>query len=85
MGALAVVGARTRVGARSVLHPHVVLYDDVTIGEDCLLHSGTQVREGCRLGDRVVVQNGAVIGGDGFGFAKDKDGRYHKFPQVGTW
>jgi UDP-3-O-[3-hydroxymyristoyl] glucosamine N-acyltransferase len=48
-----------------------------------VLHSGVQVREGCRLGSRVVVQNGAVIGGDGFGFARDGEGRYHKFPQVG--
>ena len=48
-----------------------------------MLHSGVQVREGCRLGDRVVVQNGAVIGGDGFGFARDEDGRYEKIPQVG--
>jgi UDP-3-O-[3-hydroxymyristoyl] glucosamine N-acyltransferase len=84
VGALAVVGARARVGPGSVLHAHVVLYDDVSVGEDCLLHSGVQVREHCRLGDRVVVQNGAVIGGDGFGFAKDRDGRYQKFPQVGT-
>jgi UDP-3-O-[3-hydroxymyristoyl] glucosamine N-acyltransferase len=30
-----------------------------------------------------VVQNGAVIGADGFGFARDGEGRYHKFPQVG--
>jgi UDP-3-O-[3-hydroxymyristoyl] glucosamine N-acyltransferase len=84
VGALAVVGARVRVGERTVIHPHVVLYDDAAVGADCLLHSGVQVRERCRLGDRVVVQNGAVIGGDGFGFARDGDGRYHKFPQVGT-
>jgi UDP-3-O-[3-hydroxymyristoyl] glucosamine N-acyltransferase len=49
-----------------------------------MLHSGVQVRERCRLGNRVVVQNGAVIGGDGFGFARDGEGRYRKFPQVGT-
>jgi UDP-3-O-[3-hydroxymyristoyl] glucosamine N-acyltransferase len=83
VGALAVIGARVRLGARSVVHPHVVLYPDVTVGEDCILHSGAQVREGCRLGDRVIVQNGAVIGSDGFGFAKDADGRYEKIPQVG--
>jgi UDP-3-O-[3-hydroxymyristoyl] glucosamine N-acyltransferase len=83
VGPLAVVGAGVRLGARSVLHPHVVLYDGVEIGEDCELHSGVQVRERCRLGSRVVVQNGAVIGADGFGFARDADGRYHKFPQVG--
>ncbi len=84
VGALAVVGAGVRVGARTVLHPHVVLYEDVSIGEDCLLHSGVQVRERCRLGNRVIVQNGAVIGADGFGFAKDHDGRYQKIPQVGV-
>jgi len=83
VGALSVVGPRVRIGARSLLHPHVVLYEGVEIGEDCELHSGVQVRERCRLGRRIVVQNGAVIGGDGFGFARDAEGRYHKFPQVG--
>ncbi len=84
VGALAVVGARARIGARSILHPHVVVYEDAAIGEDCLLHAGVQVRERCRLGDRVVVQNGAVIGADGFGFVRDREGRYHKIPQVGV-
>jgi UDP-3-O-[3-hydroxymyristoyl] glucosamine N-acyltransferase len=83
VGALAVVGPRARIGARTVLHPHVVVYADAVIGADCLLHSGAQVRERCRLGDRVVLQNGAVIGGDGFGFARDPEGRYLKIPQVG--
>ena len=83
VAAFAWVGSRVRVGARTVLRPHVVLYEDVEVGDDCLLHSGVQVRESCRLGHRVIVQNGAVIGGDGFGFAKDEDGRYLKIPQVG--
>jgi UDP-3-O-[3-hydroxymyristoyl] glucosamine N-acyltransferase len=83
VGALAVIGARVHVGARSVVHAHSVLYPDVEIGADCLIHSGVHVREGTRLGQRVVVQNGAVIGGDGFGFARDQDGRYEKIPQVG--
>jgi UDP-3-O-[3-hydroxymyristoyl] glucosamine N-acyltransferase len=83
VGALAVVGKGVRLGARSAIHPHVVLYEGVEVGEDCVLHSGAQVRERCRLGNRVVVQNGAVIGGDGFGFARDGEGRHHKFPQVG--
>ena len=83
VGALAVVGPGVRIGARSAVHPHVVLSEGVEVGEDCVLHSAVQVREGCRLGNRVIVQNGAVIGADGFGFARDGDGRYHKFPQVG--
>jgi UDP-3-O-[3-hydroxymyristoyl] glucosamine N-acyltransferase len=83
VGAFVAIGARVRIGARCVLHPHVVLYDDVVLGDDCELHSGVQVREGCRLGQRVVVQNGAVIGSDGFGFARDDAGRYAKIPQRG--
>jgi UDP-3-O-[3-hydroxymyristoyl] glucosamine N-acyltransferase len=83
VGPLAVIGARVRVGARTVVHAHTVLYPDVEIGEDCVLHSGVHVREGCRLGRRVIVQNGVVIGADGFGFARDDAGRYEKIPQVG--
>jgi UDP-3-O-[3-hydroxymyristoyl] glucosamine N-acyltransferase len=83
VGPLAVVSARVRIGARTAVHAHSVLYPDVEVGEDCVLHSGVHVREACRLGNRVIVQNGAVIGGDGFGFARDQDGRYEKIPQVG--
>ena len=37
-----------------------------------------------RLGDRVMVHAGAVLGSDGFGYVRDqKTGRYEKFPQVG--
>jgi UDP-3-O-[3-hydroxymyristoyl] glucosamine N-acyltransferase len=83
VGPLAVVGAGVRIGARSVIHPHVVLYEGVEVGEDCVLHAGVSVRERCRLGRRVLVHNGVVIGADGFGFARDAEGRYQKFPQVG--
>ena len=83
LGAYAVVGARARIGPRSVIHPHVVVYPDVVIGGECMIHSSVQIRERCRLGDRVIVQNGVIIGGDGFGFAKDDAGHYHKIPQVG--
>ena len=84
VGPMAVVGARVRIGARTVIQPYVVLYPDVQVGEECLIHSGVQVRERCRIGHRVIIQNGAVIGADGFGFAKDAEGRYEKIPQVGT-
>ncbi len=41
------------------------------------------MREFCRIGDRVILQNGVVVGGDGFGFAKDGQGRHNKIPQSG--
>jgi UDP-3-O-[3-hydroxymyristoyl] glucosamine N-acyltransferase len=83
IGAGASIGARSRVGAGSAVHPNATLYPDVTIGEDCTIHSGAVVREGSLLGDRVILQPGAVIGGDGFGHVPDETGALHKVPQIG--
>lgn len=83
IGAYAVVGERAKIGKRAVLHPHVVIYEGAEIGDDFLAHSGAVVREYCRVGDRVILQNNAVVGGDGFGFAKTAEGRHEKIPQSG--
>jgi UDP-3-O-[3-hydroxymyristoyl] glucosamine N-acyltransferase len=32
----------------------------------------------------VIIQDGAVIGSDGFGFARRADGTHHKIPQIGA-
>lgn len=77
-----VIGARVKIGARSILYPNVVLYDDVILGDECTIHAGVVIREGCRIGHRVIIQPSAVIGSDGFGFAPDGES-YFKIPQVG--
>ena len=77
------VGARTRIGARAMLFPHVTVGDDASIGDDCLLHARVSVRERVVIGHRVVIQDGAVIGSDGFGFARTEQGSHHKIPQAG--
>ncbi|HXP81260.1 MAG TPA: UDP-3-O-(3-hydroxymyristoyl)glucosamine N-acyltransferase [Verrucomicrobiae bacterium] len=69
------------IGRGAVLHSLVTIYRDTHIGDDFLAHSQTVVREGCTIGNRVILQNGAVVGGDGFGFAKRLDGRWHKIMQ----
>jgi UDP-3-O-[3-hydroxymyristoyl] glucosamine N-acyltransferase len=69
------------IGRNSVLHSLVTLYKNVKIGDDFLAHSQTIVRENCRIGNRVTLQNGVVIGGDGFGFAKRADHSWHKIQQ----
>ena len=69
------------IGRNSVLHSLVTIYRNAKIGDDFLAHSQTVVREGCTIGNRVILQNGAVIGSDGFGFAKRADGRWHKILQ----
>ena len=81
IGPLAVVGAGATLGDRVVVHPHVVIGAGVTIGEDCVLHARVSIRERSRIGARVVIQDGAVIGSDGYGFVTDGEGVHHKIPQ----
>ena len=83
VGPLSSVGARSRIGPRTVVHANVAIAADVTIGSDCVLHSGVVVREETRLGDRVQLQPGCAIGGDGFGYEFDEQGRHEKVPQIG--
>jgi UDP-3-O-[3-hydroxymyristoyl] glucosamine N-acyltransferase len=83
IGPFAVVGERVRIGHNAVLHPHVVIYEGAEIGDDFLAHSHAAVREYCRVGNRVTLQNGVVVGGDGFGFAKRADGTHFKIVQSG--
>jgi UDP-3-O-[3-hydroxymyristoyl] glucosamine N-acyltransferase len=71
------------IGSGVVLGPHVSIGRGATIGDGCRLHARVSVREGCLLGRRVVAQDGAVIGSDGFGFARREDGSYEKIPQPG--
>jgi len=83
VGPFAVIGAGARVGAGTVLFPHAVIGAGASVGRDCVLHAHVSVRDGVVLGDRVVLQDGAVVGSDGFGFAPAPDGTHHKIPQVG--
>lgn len=72
------------IGRNAMLHSFVSLYRGARIGDDFLAHSHSAVREHCRLGDRVILQNGVVVGSDGFGFAKRDDGTWHKMTQSGV-
>jgi len=83
IGAYCVIGENVVVGRNAVLHPHVVIYEGAVIGDDFLAHSHVTVREFCRIGNRVVLGNSVVVGGDGFGFAKDAQGNHVKIVQSG--
>ena len=83
IGAFSFVGAGSEIGEGSSVAPQVYVGRGVRLGRDCGIRPRSVLADGCWLGDRVVVQSGAVIGGDGFGYARDRDGRYHKIPQVG--
>src|SRR5579863_877940 len=71
------------IGARAVLHSFVSIYRGAHIGDDFFAHAHACVRENCRIGDRVILQNGVVVGSDGFGFAREANGQWHKMRQAG--
>jgi UDP-3-O-[3-hydroxymyristoyl] glucosamine N-acyltransferase len=78
----AVVMARASVGDGSEIGPNSVVGEDVVLGKDCHLMANSSVRERCVLGDRVILQPGAVVGSDGYGY-EFSGGRHVKIDQVG--
>ena len=83
IGPFVVVSDGARIGARTILYPHASVGRGAEIGADCVIHAHVSIRERVRLGDRVVLQDGVVIGADGYGFARRRDGTHEKIPQVG--
>ncbi len=79
-GAIILAGAR--IGNGSDIGPNCVIGEDVTIGRDCRILANVSIRERCTLGDRVILQPGAVIGSDGYGY-EFSEGRHVKIDQVG--
>ncbi len=83
IGPYSVVGEKVVIGDGARLAAHVVIYPYVTIGHNFTAHTGVVVREGTLIGDRVVLQSGVVIGGDGFGYVPLPDGTVVPNPQTG--
>lgn len=83
IGACVVIGKNVHIADGVCLFPNVTVYDDVRIGKDSVIHSGVAIRERTEIGERVVIYNNAVIGCDGFGYAKDEERHWLKIPQAG--
>jgi UDP-3-O-[3-hydroxymyristoyl] glucosamine N-acyltransferase len=88
LGPYVVIDEDVVIGDNAILLAHVVVYRGATIGNNFFAHAHAVVREFCCLGDNVLLQNGAVVGSDGFGFAKHEDGAnagsWHKIVQSGN-
>jgi UDP-3-O-[3-hydroxymyristoyl] glucosamine N-acyltransferase len=83
IGPFVVVGRNVRIGARSRLAQHVTLDDEVTVGEDTVIGPGAVCYRGSRVGNKVVLKAGAIIGGEGFGYLSDSTG-HHRIPHAGS-
>lgn len=71
------------IGDDVVLHPYVYVGHNVKIGEGSVIYMHSVIHENCTLGKRVVLRSGAIIGGEGFGFATE-NGKHTHIPQVGN-
>jgi UDP-3-O-[3-hydroxymyristoyl] glucosamine N-acyltransferase len=83
IGPYCFVDEDVEIGRNAVLHSSVTIYRGVKIGDDFFAHAHAVVREFCSIGNRVLLQNGVIIGCDGLGFAKLKDGSWYKMTQSG--
>jgi len=80
---LAFISHKATIGKNATIYPFVYIGDNVTIGDDVTIYANVSIYSGCKIGNRVIVHSGSVIGSDGFGFMPEDDG-YEKVPHIGT-
>ncbi len=78
------VEAGVTIGDNTVVQANCVIGYKTVIGRDCLIYPLVSTREFTKIGDRVIIHNGTVVGSDGFGYAVQKDGSRTKIPQIGN-
>jgi UDP-3-O-[3-hydroxymyristoyl] glucosamine N-acyltransferase len=83
IGACAVIEAGATIGNGTIILAGTFIGRDTDIGENCLVYPNVTIREEVKIGSRVIIHSGAVVGSDGFGFAKDGE-VYRKIPQIGN-
>ena len=76
------VGHGAEIGDGTTLFPGVFVGEDVKIGKKCLIYPNVVIMNGCIIGNDVIIHPGSVIGGDGFGFVRDR-AESVKIPQIG--
>jgi UDP-3-O-[3-hydroxymyristoyl] glucosamine N-acyltransferase len=83
IGANCFIGEKCRIGKRVRILPNSVLMNTVEVGDDVTIYPNVTIYHGCKIGAKVIIHSGTVIGSDGFGQAKTEDGTYRKIPQNG--
>lgn len=84
VGPYAVIDKNVTIGDCTVIGAHVFIGFDVEVGSSCFFHPSSIIRERCRIGNRVILQPGAIIGSCGFGYLPSEKGHFQKLEQLGT-
>lgn len=83
IGAFAVIGDGVVIEKNVTIYPHVVIYPNVRVGANTVIHAHAVIREETVIGSDSVILNGAIVGGDGFGYLPDPEQVLSAIPQVG--
>lgn len=79
----AIIGNNVCIGKDCSIGAYCVIADDCVLGDRCRLHPHVQLYSGVRIGNDVIVHGATVIGSDGFGYQRNPDGAFEKFPHFG--
>ncbi|MEO7175005.1 MAG: UDP-3-O-(3-hydroxymyristoyl)glucosamine N-acyltransferase, partial [Saprospiraceae bacterium] len=83
IGPFVVIEEGVTIGANSNIRAQAFIGKNVQIGEAVVINSGVKLYHETQVGDRSIIHANAVIGSDGFGFARQGDGTYKKIAQIG--
>lgn len=83
IGPFVYIGEHATIGDNTQIYSHCAINENVKIGNGTLLYNQVTIYHQCQVGNNCIIHAGAVIGADGFGFAKNPDGSYFKMPQNG--
>jgi UDP-3-O-[3-hydroxymyristoyl] glucosamine N-acyltransferase len=84
IGAFSYIGEKVVLGNDTKIYPGAYIGDNVKIGNNTVIHPGVRIYHDSIIGNDVIIHAGTIIGGDGFGFAPQKDGSFQKVPQIGN-
>lgn len=84
VGAFVSIGENCKIGNNVTIHPNTQIGDNVSVGDGSIIYSNVSIYSDCVVGKNNIIHSGSVIGADGFGFAPDEEGHYHKIPQIGN-
>lgn len=72
IGPYVVIGPKTKVGSQTVIMANTTIGAEVTIGANCLIHPGCMIADNVQIGNKVILQQGASVGSDGFGYVTER-------------
>jgi UDP-3-O-[3-hydroxymyristoyl] glucosamine N-acyltransferase len=84
IGKNVVISSGCKIGANTKVFHNTVILENVSLGNDCLIHANVSIRENCVIGNNVIIHSGTVVGSDGFGYTPNVKGEYEKIPQIGN-